>query len=222
VNASLKVQARNAEGRMNVSETSRGVLKMETPHEMNPTRDGMSRMKRPRLLYFVGALVAGALIALLASLLIVRDNGAKASVPAIGSPASASVDQLKALAAQTDHPVYWAGAKSGAYELTRTSDGRIYVRYLPSADKVGDRAANYLTVGTYQSKNAFTAIQRAAARQGAVSVKIDNGGLLVFNESTPKSVYFSYPGATYQVEVFDPSAKQARTLVLAGKITPIK
>jgi hypothetical protein len=35
-------------------------------------------------------------------------------------------------------------------------------------------------------------------------------------------VYFSYPGATYQVEVFDPSAKQARTLVLAGKITPIK
>lgn len=195
---------------------------METQHQTSPTPQGMLGLKQPRLLYFVGALVAGALVALLASLFIIRGNGAKASVPPIGTPASVSAAQLKALARQTDHPVYWAGAKSGAYELTRTSDGRIYVRYLPTADKVGDRAANYLTVGTYQSKNAFTAIQRAAARPGAVSVKIDNGGLLVFNESTPKSVYFSYPRANYQVEVFDPSPQQARALVLGGSIEPIR
>jgi hypothetical protein len=37
-----------------------------------------------------------------------------------------------------------------------------------------------------------------------------------------KSVYFSYPRSGYQVEVYDPSPQQARTLVLGGKITPIK
>jgi hypothetical protein len=31
------------------------------------------------------------------------------------------------------HPVYWAGPRpSYTYELTRTSDGRIFVRYLPT------------------------------------------------------------------------------------------
>ena len=93
---------------------------------------------------------------------------------------------------------------------------------MPSANKVGDRTPSYLTVGTYPTKQAFSAIKSAAARQGAVSAKIDQGGLLVFNNSTPKSVYFSYPKSGYQVEVYDPSPLQARSLVLGGSIKPIR
>ena len=195
---------------------------METHQHSNPTPQRVTDSKQVRLLFLLGTLVAAAVVVLLASWFIFRDNGAKVSVPPIGSPAFVSPAQLAAVAAQTNHPIYWAGEKSGMYELTRTSDGRTYIRYLPTGAKVGDPAAKYLTVGTYQTKNAFTAIKRAAARRGAVSLKIDNGGLLVFNQSTPKSVYFSYPGATYQVEVFDSSPQQARTLALAGKITPVK
>ena len=106
------------------------------------------------------------------------------------------------------------------YELTKTADNRVFIRYLPTGVPVGTKTP-YLTIGTYPAKQAFPAIKRTAARPGGVSVKIDRGGLLVFNASTPKSVYFSYPKSGYQVEVYDPSPQQARTLVLDGKITPI-
>ena len=36
------------------------------------------------------------------------------------------------------------------------------------------------------------------------------------------TVDFGYPGAKYQVEVYDPSPQQARSLVLAGTIVPIR
>jgi hypothetical protein len=76
-------------------------------------------------------------------------------------------------------------------------------------------------VGTYPSKAAFLSIRRAARRPGGLSLRLGTNGLLVFNTNTPTSVYFSYPAANYQVEVYDPSPQQARTLVLAGKIAPI-
>ena len=167
------------------------------------------------------ALLVIALI-LLTVLLLRGHSGGKTTLPPVGTSAGVSESQLKALASQSNHPIYWAGPKSGAYELTRTTDGRTYIRYLPSANKVGDRTPSYLTVGTYPAKQAFSAIKSAAARQGAVSAKIDQGGLLVFNNSTPKSVYFSYPKSGYQVEVYDPSPLQARSLVLGGSIKPIR
>jgi hypothetical protein len=157
-----------------------------------------------------------------AVLLLFRVHHGKTTLPPVGAPAGVSEAQLKALASQSNHPIYWAGPKSGSYELTRTTDGRIYVRYLPGADKVGDRGATFLTIGTYPAAGAFRSLKRAAATSGGVSASIPGGGLMVFNEHTPTSVYFSYPGATYQVEVFNPSPQEARALVLGGKITPIK
>jgi hypothetical protein len=169
------------------------------------------------------SLVALLLIALISfgALLTLRGHGGKTTLPPVGSPAAVSESQLKSLASQSSQPIYWAGPKHGTYELTRTTDGRTYIRYVPSADKVGDRTPNYLTVGTYPTKQAFSALRRAAARDGAVSANVDHGGLLVFNNSAPKSVYFSYPKSGYQVEVYDPSPLQARGLVLSGSIKPI-
>jgi len=169
------------------------------------------------------SLVAVLLIALVSfgALLTVRGHEGKTTLPPVGSPAAVSESQLKSLASESSQPIYWAGPKHGTYELTRTTDGRTYIRYLPSADKVGDRTPNYLTVGTYPTKQAFSALRRAAARDGAVSANVDHGGLLVFNNSAPKSVYFSYPKSGYQVEVYDPSPLQARGLVLSGSVKPI-
>jgi hypothetical protein len=169
-------------------------------------------------------LLALALVALAAVWLVQRGGGGStATLPRPGAgPAAVSQAQLEKLAASLDFPVYWAGAKSGTYELTRTTDGRIYIRYLPSRDKVGDRAAKYLTVGTYPTRSAFLAVQRAAKRPGAVALAIDHGGLLVFSTRAPKNVHFAYPSAKYQVEVYSPSPQQGRALVLTGAIKPIR
>ena len=189
-----------------------------------PVRPAVSQSRRRQINALPLSLVVLLVVALIlfGILLLLRGHSAgKTTLPPVGTPAGVSESQLKALASQSNHPIYWAGPTHGTYELTRTSDGRIYIRYLPSSDKVGDRTPNYLTVGTYPTKQAFSAIQRAAARQGGVSARIDNGGLLVFNNNTPKSVYFSYPKSGYQVEVYDPSPLQARALVLGGSIKPI-
>lgn len=199
---------------------------MESQHTQSlpPT---LPDARQTRALYLLAVLVGLGVAVFLAVWLIGRGGGSSnsnaQSLPKVGAgPAAVSKSQLAALAKETTHPVYWAGARDGAYELTRTTGGRIYIRYLPSTGKVGDRAAKYLTVGTYPQKNAFRSIQRAAKRPGAVSLKLPKGGLLVFNQQAPKSVYFGYPGAQYQVEVYDPSPAQARTLVLDGTITALK
>lgn len=193
---------------------------MESQHAQSLRPAAPSR--HLRVPYVLGALLAVAAAGLLAVWLIGRGEETSQAVPRIGSgPAAVSKSQLDALAKSTTHPVYWAGSQDGTYELTRTTDGRIYVRYLSSADEVGDASAQYLTVGTYPQQNAFRSLQRAARRPGAIALKLPNGGLLVFNQQSPKSVYFGYPRANYQVEVYDPSPAQARTLVVGGKIAPI-
>jgi hypothetical protein len=172
----------------------------------------------------LSALLLVGLIALLVSWFFMRGGNQtqSAALPAVGKPGIVNESQLRAFAAQSRFPVYWAGPRHGAYELTRAQDGRIWVRYLQSASQVGTRSAKYLTVGTYPSKHAFLAIRRAAKRPGGLSLQIRNGGLLVFNTNSPQSIHFGYPKTSYQVEVFDPSPQQARTLVLGAKVTPIK
>ena len=197
-----------------------------TPHTtaepLPPAVPERTRMPTNGLPLSLGALLIIAVI-LFGILLLLRGHDAgRTTLPPVGAPAAVSETQLKALAAQSDHAIYWAGPKRGTYELTRTTDGRIYIRYVPSPDKVGDRTPSYLTVGTYPTKNALQAIKLAAARQGGVSATIDHGGLLVFNNTRPKSVYFSYPKSSSQVEVYDPSPLQVRALVLGGSIKPIR
>ncbi len=65
-------------------------------------------------------------------------------------------------------------------------------------------------------------MKRAGRADGAVSLKIDRGGLAVFNENKPTSVYFGYPDARYQVEVYHPSPDEARRLALSGQVIPVR
>jgi hypothetical protein len=169
----------------------------------------------------LGALVALGLAAFFVGWLVM--NRGDDSAPAASGATAKSESELRSFAESVSHPVYWAGPKDGnTYEVTRTTDGRVYVRYLPEGTQVGDPRARFLTVGTYPRAGAWAELKRAARADGAVSLKLERGGLAVFSDARPTSVYFGYPDAKYQVEVFHPSASEARRLALAGQVVPVR
>ena len=140
---------------------------------------------------------------------------------ALRNPKALTPAQLESLAASTG-PIYWAGPRSGkVYEVTRTGEGRVYVRYLRRPVDVGSRRPDSLTVATYPEKDAFGEIKAASRRVGAVTIQLAGGGLAVYDRARPTSVFLAFPGAKEQIEVFDPSPNRARLLVQGGQIQPV-
>lgn len=136
--------------------------------------------------------------------------------------AGVSLGQLTAVAGTVPHPVYWAGpARGKRYELTKTPDGRIYIRYLTSDAKVGSSRPRYRTIGTYPQREAFATLKAAAKAQGVVQVKLAGGGRAFQDKQRPTSVYLAYPGSDYQIEVFDRSPSQALALVRSGQVEAV-
>jgi hypothetical protein len=175
----------------------------------------------------IGAVVAIALAAAFAVWLIVRGNDDSSSSTtttqtAAVRPVAATPARLRALADEVGHPVYWVGPRQNrTYELTRTSSGRIFIRYLPPGVKVGNRSARYTIVGTYPVENALEILQRLSTQPGEKSVPAPGGGLAVYSMTSPGNVYVAYPGSDVQIEVFDPSAKRALRLVTSGRVAPV-
>lgn len=177
----------------------------------------------------IGAVIAlGAAVAFLVWLFVRDgdDNGSSTnttvSTGAQNLAVPATAQSLRALANTVGHPIYWAGPRRGIkYELTQTTDGRIYIRYLPRNVAIGDRRGGYLIVATYPVENAFKAVQTAARESGAHKITLSSGGLAVYNDSSPTNVYFALPGSNYQIEVYDPKTAAARSLVTSGRTTPI-
>lgn len=170
----------------------------------------------------LGALLALGFAAFLIGLLLVGGDDKGSQSAGNASVSGVSEAELRAFAASSPTPVYWAGPRAGqTYELSRTTDGRVYVRYLPAGVKVGDPRPRFLTVGTYPVANAFSGLKRISRAPGASTRPLPRGGMAVLNPATP-SVYFGYPGAKYQVEVFAPSAASARRLVFEGQIVPVR
>lgn len=188
------------------------------------TLPGWARDPRVR----VGAVVAVAILVAIVVWLLVRnnDNGggsvAVATGPAIG-PVAASQDRLRQLADQEGHDVYWIGPEDNTtYELTRTSAGRIFVRYLPKGVPVGVDKADYTIVGTYPVPDATSVLQGLAEKSGENKLSVPNGGIAVYSSSQPTNVYVAYPGSNLQIEVFDPSAERAQRLVTSGQVEPVR
>ena len=146
--------------------------------------------------------------------------GAPPRTPA--HPRATTPAQLRSLAARLGHPIYWAGTEPGiTYELTRTKDGRVYIRYLPSGVEPGDAKPDYLTVGTYPLKGAFAIVKRTAAKSKRRPLDMPGRGVAYADEKDPTSVYLAFPGQDLEVEVYDPSTKRARELVTSGRIAPV-
>jgi len=165
----------------------------------------------------IGAAVAFAVIVGVILWLALRDTS-DSSTPSSANASTVSVEQLRSLATTVRHPVFWVGPKPGyTYELTRASNGSIYIRYLPPGAKVGAKTP-YLTVGTYPFTGAFEAIEKVARQKGVTTLKLAHGGLAEISGNA-KSVHAAYPGVDYQVEIYDPAAAAAAGLAATNQLT---
>jgi hypothetical protein len=176
----------------------------------------------------IGAVVAVALAAAFVVWLFIRNDDSNTSSPghtesveAI-APVAASPERLRDLSSEVGRPIYWVGPRADeTYELTRTSQDRIYVRYLPTGVPVGTKKAAYTIVGTYPVANAYGVLKALAKKSGEVSFKAPNGGIAVYGTSRPTNVYLAYPGSNVQIELYDPSAEEARSLISSGQVSPV-
>lgn len=173
---------------------------------------------------FYAAVVAGvAVVAVIVAALLLFTSLGGAPSPEPGEPQEVSVQDLRAFASSSDGPVYWAGAVPGrTLELTKTNRNHTYVRYLGAGAQPGDRRAIFTTVATYPRQRSYQEATRAAKLKGAKSRPAPGGGLAVWRDSRPTSVYLAYPGQDALVEVFDPSPQRASKLALSGDIGPVR
>jgi hypothetical protein len=167
-----------------------------------------------------GAVIAIAVAVGLILWLALRNTGSSSSSSSSNATA-VSFEQIKTLAASVGHPVFWVGPKAGyTYELTRTSNGSIYVRYLPPGVKVGVKQP-YLTVATYPFAGAYAALQAVATQRDSTAVNVRHHGIAVSSSRDAASVHAAYPGVDYQVEVFDPTPGTATAMVTAGQLAAV-
>jgi hypothetical protein len=151
-----------------------------------------------------------------------RDSSSKeSSTPSaqpIG-PVGLSASGLRTLANAVGQPIYWAGARKGyVYELTRNGEGNVYIRYLPSGVKAGAKGASYLAIVTYPYRHALQALKNVA---NGHEIAIPRGGIALVDQTHPTSVHLAYPGAEYQVEVYDPSPARSLDVARSGDVRPV-
>jgi hypothetical protein len=196
---------------------------LKTPVDTQPTRVDKAVLQQPR--FRLGAIVALAVAAGIVAWVIIG-GGSSSTKTTAGplatpiAPVAESENGLRQLAADIKSPVYWAGPKVGyTYELTRTAQGNVFVRYLPPGTKAGAPGANYLIIATYSFPNAFSGLQ--AVSNGS-ETEIPGGGIAVVDQKYPKSVHVAFEGVDYQIEVYDPSPSQARRVATSGDIQPVQ
>jgi hypothetical protein len=135
------------------------------------------------------------------------------------TPVGLSAKGLRTLTASIKQPIYWAGPKPGyLYELTRTSTGKIFIRYLPPGTRVGSKQGAELIVATYPFRNALKALKALAKSK---RLAIPGGGIAIVDTAHPQSVHLAYPGVDNQVEVYDPSPARSLAIVRSGAVRPV-
>ena len=160
----------------------------------------------------VGAVVAGVVI-------YKNDHGSSAPSATPVGPVGLSESGLRTLAASVGQPIYWAGPrKDYLYELTRTRDRKIFIRYLPPGASVGAKKP-YLTIATYPYPDALQALTNVAhGRQQS----LPGGGIALVDVKYPKSIHLAYRRVNYEIEVFDPSPARSRQIALSGDVRPVR
>ncbi len=143
-------------------------------------------------------------------------------------PVPASVSELRTLARSVGHSVYWVGPRRGyTYELTKTPEGKVFIRYLPPGVRLGDRRAIFLSIGTYPYENPLRKLRRdARLKNRVITREIPRGGLAVAYKARPESVYLAYGRgrgiSDLLLEVYDRSAARARRLATSGRVVPVR
>jgi hypothetical protein len=176
----------------------------------------------PRIRLIVGVLLL-LVVGECAAWMIARDHRSSTSSQvrvtsgAAGRAVAVQPAQLRRLVTQLGRALYWIGPRPDmTYELTRTPDGRVYVRYLPPGVHVGT-VRPFLTVGTYPLENAYAITRSVSKQPGSVPITVP-GGVAFYSVSKPTSVYVAFRGVDDQIEVFDPSASRVRAVVVRGLV----
>jgi hypothetical protein len=156
--------------------------------------------------------------------LVLRDGSSSSSASPVPTGSKAlpiSVKGLKTIAALGIR-IYWVGERSGlTYELTKTADNRIFIRYLPGGVPVGSDK-QYLTIATYPVKNAFTVTGKLAGKSSSVRIGIGKKGVAFYNRESPTNVLLAHRGSNYQIEVYDPSPGQAQRIVVSHRVSAVR
>jgi hypothetical protein len=185
-------------------------------------RDLLSARPRAVLLSVI------AIFVLVGALTAASGGGSGAATPtAAPAPAQTSVippeglsaAQLKTVVAGTiKHPVFWAGRRRGyVYEFQRSTNGSVYIRYLPPGVGVGDPRSAFVIVATYPYPDALQRLENGATG----GIPLSGGGFALVDAAHPTSVHLAFPGIQYEMEVDDPSPTTARRLAASGDIRPV-
>ena len=133
---------------------------------------------------------------------------------AIG-PNAWHADRLHAEALILAQPFYWAGPRKGVrYEFWRTTDNKIYIRYLPKGLKAGD-SSDQFSISTYHVPGAYKALQKSGGKPGP------NGSLIWIRPNSPTSILMAWPKVPYEVEVYDPNPVNAAKVAQSGHVSPV-
>jgi hypothetical protein len=128
---------------------------------------------------------------------------------------------LVAHVAALTQPVYWIGSqRARRFELRRSPDGSVILRYLPPGVPPGSNAA-VISIGTYPLANAFAVTSELGQQKGNARARRPDGAVAVYRTSRPTNVYVAYPRSAYQVEVFSPDPAEARKIALSSSLEPI-
>jgi hypothetical protein len=178
------------------------------------------RPSRRLIVAMVLAAVIAAAAAYAATTLLGGDDITPVAQP--GTPAVVATSGVQAVAAKVGHDVYGVATPAGTRtEVTRGTNGEVWVRYLTQGAAAGDKRANFLTIGTYRQSNALAAAQEAAKSNGQRASALPGGGIMLWSTERPTSVYVARPGSDLLVEVYSPDADQAKALARSGAVVPL-
>ena len=136
--------------------------------------------------------------------------------------AVATEADLQKLSDELGRPVFWLGPpEQRTLELSRTSAGRVFLRYVPTGARIGEGAARYPTVATYPVANAYGVAVVGAQRSGGIVTALPGGAALITYVTRPRSAYYVQRGVDAQVEVFDPQPGRAAKRVRAGELRAV-
>jgi len=138
---------------------------------------------------------------------------------AIG-PKSLSFSGLREQASHLPGSLYWIGPKrNNRYEFTRTTDGHLFVRYLPKGVGAGRKKGQLLIVATYPYDHPYKALQRAS--KGSATNGKDGNIIVPARPNDQKSVLVAWPHGAYEVEVYHPVPGRARDIAASGALTTV-
>jgi hypothetical protein len=189
--------------------------------DQTPTPEAAAGLSRKRLATVAGLVVVAGLVTWFATSAN-RDGGNPILGTASGDPKMVESTEVKTIADEIGHTVFWAGERPDTkIELRHDELGNTHVRYLTGGAEPGDPDPAYLDIGTYPFENGYSVLSQMAAEDGRKQVKVGDA-VGFYDPARPTNIYLGFPDRPdFQVEVFHPDPDGALEVVRSGDIVPM-